>query len=135
MPLSREDHVAILRHLESEVHRADPELHALVMEHVESRDDPGQFLLGYLSVLARVMSERSAGSHGRVLNLLNQFVRTESGRPVQGLRVELAPTEREVLQRDHVDLAALPDRSRLVEALRSLHDDIARDREQGGNRR
>jgi hypothetical protein len=135
MALSAEDHRAILRHLQSEVRRADPELHALVVEHVESRDDTGRYLLDYLSVLARVMSERSAGSHGRVLNLLNQSVRTESGGPVRGLRLELTPTERDLLQREHVDLAELPDRSELVEALLSLHNDIARDREEGGNQR
>ena len=135
MALSAQDHVAILRHLQSEVRQADPELHALVVQHVESRDDPSQYLLDYLAVLARVTSERSAGSHGRILNLLNQSVRTESGGPVRGLRLELSPTEREMLQREHVDLAELPDRSELVEALKTLHDDIARDREEGENQR
>lgn len=124
MALSRDDYVAILRRLQSEVREIDPELHSLVVEHVERRDDPRQFLLDYLSVLARLMSERSAGSHGKVLNLLNRSLRTESGGPVRGIRLELSPAERDVLRQEHVDLAALPDRTEIVERLMALHNDI-----------
>ena len=127
MPLSTADHVAILRHLQSELQGIDPELHALVVEHVERRQDPRRYLLDYLSVLARVMAERSAGAHGRVLNLLNSSVRTQDGGPIRGLRLELAPTERQVLQREYIDLATLPDRDDLVAALQSLHAEILRD--------
>lgn len=135
MPLSREDHVAILRHLRTELRRTDPELQALVAEHVEPHDDPSRYLLDYISVLARVMSERSAGAHGRILNLLNQAVRTEDGGPIRGVRVELSPAERDLLQFDHVDLAALPDRTEIVGELLSLHEDISRDEQSRGDRR
>jgi hypothetical protein len=124
MPLSSDDHVAILRHLQSELQRIDPELHSLAVEHVEPSNDPRKYLLDYLSVLTRLMSERSSGAHGRVLNILNRSVRTESGGPVRGIRLELSPTEQRVMQREHVDLAALPDRTQIVERLKSLHEDI-----------
>ncbi|SRR5258708_4619631 len=124
MSLSVEDHIAILRHLESELRTIDPELHALVVQHIESSQDPRRYLLDYLSVLTRVMSERSAGAHGRILNLLNQSIRTEPGGPIRGVRLELGPTEREVVRREHVDLAELPDRTEIVEELKSLHDEI-----------
>ena len=70
------------------------------------------------------MSERSSGSNGRVLNLLNQSVRTTDGGPVREIRLELGPTERELLQRDYLDLAALPDRTGLVQQLSALRDEI-----------
>jgi hypothetical protein len=131
MPLSREDQIAILRHLQVELRRTDPELQALVAEHVEPSEDAGRALLQHVSVLMRVMSERSAGSHGHVLNLLNQSVRTPDGGPVREIRLELSPTERELLRREHLDLAALPDRTAIVQQLRALHDDILNDMENG----
>jgi hypothetical protein len=127
MPLSIEDHIAILRRLQSALRQVDPELQSLVVEHVESSDDPRRHLLDYLSVLARLMSERSSGAHGMILNTINRSMRTETGGPVRGIRLELSPIEREDLQREHVDLAALPDRTQIVERLKALHDDILRE--------
>lgn len=124
MALTRADHVSILRHLQSQLREIDPELHSIAIEHVESREEPRSYLLEYLSVLARLMSERSSGSHGRILNMLNMSVRTQDGGPVRGIRLELAPAERELVRREHVDLAALPDRTEIVTQLRVLHDEI-----------
>jgi hypothetical protein len=135
MSLSFEDHIAILRRLQTELQRLDPELHSLAAEHVEPTNDPRRHLLDYLAVLTRLMSERSAGTHGRVLNLLNRSVRTETGEPVREIRLELSPMEQQVLQREHIGLAALPDRTQIVERLKSLHDDILRDGEDRGERR
>lgn len=62
-----------------------------------------------------------------ILNTINRSMRTETGGPVRGIRLELSPIEREDLQREHVDLAALPDRTQIVERLKALHDDILRE--------
>jgi len=39
MPLSRDDCAAILRQLQVELRKLDPELHAVVAEHTEVRND------------------------------------------------------------------------------------------------
>lgn len=96
-------------------------------EHVESKDEPRQYLLEYLLVLTRAMSERSAGSYGRILNDLNRWIRTESGEPIRSLRVELTPAEREVFRREDVNLARLPDRTNIIRQLKDLYESILQD--------
>jgi hypothetical protein len=127
MPLSRNDFAAITRHLQREVQQLDPEAHALVVQYTERSDDPRRYLLDYLRSLIKIMSERSSGAHGRVLNLLNAYVRTADGRPVRGIRLELSPIEREVYQRETVDLASLPDRDEFVAELLKLYNDLIED--------
>lgn len=120
MALSRKDWIDITRHLQQHVREADPYVFELLARHVEPRDDPRHYLVGYLDGLIKVMAERSSGSHGRVLNELNQWIRTEQGGLIRGIRLVLSPSERELYQREYVDLASLPDRSVFIAGLRQL---------------
>jgi len=132
MPLSREDFVAVMRHLQREVQQLDPEAHALVAQYTERSDDPRRYLLDYLRSLIKILSERSSGAHGRVLNLLNEHVRTPQGGPIRGIRLELSLTEREIYQQEGIDLALLPDREEFVQELLALYHDLNED---GGEHR
>ena len=78
-----------------------------------------------------VASERSGGTHGRILDLLNSFLSTASGEPVRGIRILLSPQEQELYQRQFVDLVSLPDRSEFVALLREIYIEIAEELEQG----
>lgn len=129
MPLSREDFVQLTRHLQAELREVDPEAQALVTEYTEQSDDSRRYFLDYLGSVIKVVSERSAGAHGRVLNLLNESVRTAEGGPVTGIRLELTGTERELYRRESIDLAQLPDRTEVVEALLALYHELF---EEGG---
>ena len=131
MPLQRDDYLTILRLLQSKLREADPEALDLVNRAAGLREldfapaeQPRSAVLLYLEALIKVMSERSAGENGRILNLANRYIRTEGGEPIQALTVQLSPTEREIHRAESYDLARLPDRSRFLAQLRDLRDAI-----------
>jgi hypothetical protein len=130
MPLTRDDYVAILRHLRAELRQRDPEAQALVAEYTERSDDPRRYLLDYLRTLIKILSERSSGAYGRVLNTLNEYVRTPEGRPIRGIRLELSPIERELYRQEQIDLAVLPDRDELIADLLSLYRELSAEGEE-----
>ncbi len=132
MPLSRNDFVILMRHLQRELQELDPEAHALVVQHAERSDDPRRYFLDYLRSLIKIVSERSLGAHGRVLNLLNENLRTAEGGPIRGIRLELSQAEHEIYEQEVVDLAELPDRGEFVEELLALYHDLEED---GGGER
>lgn len=127
MALSRQEWLDITRHLQEQIRQADPEVFELLAEHVERRDEPERYLVAYIETLMKVMSERSGGSHGRVLNELNNWIRTENGGPLRGIRLVLPESDRQLYQRDYVDLASLPDRTAFIRELRQLRDDLLRE--------
>lgn len=114
MALSRSDYMDLLRFVQSQLREVDPDAFEVVAKSYERSDTPRFTLINYLSALTRLMSERSGGSHGRILNRLNAVVRRVDGEPVQGLRVLLSPEEQELFQTESVNLASLPDRSEFV---------------------
>ncbi len=124
MALTREDWIVITQHLQNHVRQADLEIFELLGQHVELSNDPQHYLVDYLGGLIKVMSERSGGSHGRVLNEMNKWIRVEKGGPIRGIRLLLSETEQDLYQGDYVDLASLPDRSDFIDALRKLRDDL-----------
>jgi hypothetical protein len=63
MALSREKWIDITRHLQQHEHDADPEVFELFARHVECWNDPRRYLVDYIDVLIKVLSERSRGSH------------------------------------------------------------------------
>ena len=134
MALSRDDWIDITRHLQQQVREADPEVFELVARHVERRNDSRWYLIDYIDLLIKVMSERSSGSHGRILNELNNWVRTEQGGPIRGIRLALSPEDQELYRREYVDLASLPDRTAFISDLRNLRSDLAREIEESGER-
>ncbi len=135
MALNHDDWIDVTRHLQQEVHEADPEVFELLARHVERRNDPRWYLVDYIEALIKVMSERSSGSHGRILNELNNWVRTEQGGPIRGIRLALSPGDQELYRREYVDLASLPDRTAFISDLRNLRVDLVREIEESGEPR
>ncbi len=134
MPFQRDDYLTILRLLRAKLHAADPEAVDVVdrIAGLSERDfaraeQPKAAVLVYLETLIKVMSERSAGSNGRILNLANRYIRTEEGGPIQALTVQLSPAEQEIHQVESYDLARLPDQSSFIAQLRDLRDAIEED--------
>jgi hypothetical protein len=125
MPLSYDDYRRVIAYLQSRLRELDPEMYELVNRHVEPTQNLHRYLLEFLETLIKVASERSAGSHGEVLNIVNSVIRTEDGEPVRGVRVMMSPEHREVYRMESVDLVQLPDRSRFVADLKELHQEIS----------
>ena len=121
MTLKHEDYAAILRELRSKLRETDPDAADAVdrAADLEDREFSGSadlkaVVLRYLDVVMKVLSERSGGGSGRVLDLTNQYIRTEGGGPIEALTVELSPLDRELHQVSGFDLATLPDRTEFL---------------------
>ena len=134
MALQRDDYLTILRLLQSKLRAVDPEALDLVNRAVGLRDlnltsaqQSRSAVILYLEALIKVMSERSAGRNGRILNLANRHIRTEGGGPIQALTVQLTPAEQEIYQVESYDLARLPERSEFLAQIRDLRDAIEED--------
>jgi hypothetical protein len=125
MPLNYDDYRRLTAYLQGRLQELDPEMYELVNRHVEPTQDLHRYLLDFLEALMKVASERSAGSHGEVLNVLNSVIRTDEGAPVRGVRVMMSPEHQEIYQTESVDLVQLPDRSSFVADLRELHQAIS----------
>lgn len=127
MALNRNDYTVLLRLLQGRLREYDPESFEAVGSSFERGTNPRAALLDYISLTIKVAAERSGGENGRILNLLNRYVRTEKGGPVQALRIELSPAERELYEAESFDLARLPDRSEFIEYLQGLRGEILED--------
>jgi hypothetical protein len=133
MPLNHQDYMEIVRHLQTCLRESDREVFELLSQHVERAENAQVYLLNYLRALIHVASERSGGTHGRILDLLNNSVSTATGKPVGGIRILLSPQEQELYQRQVVDLVRMPDRAEFVSLLRELYFELSEEsgREEG----
>lgn len=127
MPFSRAEYLSILQHFERELRAADPGAFEIISAGFEPIEDPRRRLLAYLQRTRHVVAERSSGSEGHVLNILNQFVRTEGGGPISGIRLALSGPDQERYGMEFIDLASLPDRSEFLAELGAVWMQIEQD--------
>ncbi len=127
MPLSREDCLSILRHLQLTLREADPGAFEVVAAGLEPIQDPHRLLLAYLARVRQVLAERSGGNEGKILDLMNASVRTEDNSPITSVRLALTGLEREHYGQEFVDLATLPDRREFLAGLERIQADIQRE--------
>ena len=132
--LNHEDYRAILRVLESKLREADPYAAAVVNRAINLDDidsaqsaDLKSVVLRYLDVLMEVLGQGSAEVSRRILELANQYIRTEHGGSIEALTLQLSSLESELYQVESVDLGRLPDLGEFLAELRSLRDDIEKD--------
>ena len=127
MALSRDDYLSILRYLQANLAESDPRVFEVVSSVFEQSRNPRRSVLHYLDLLEKVMAERSVGENGRILDLANRYIRTESGAPIQALTIQLSPQEQEMYEAERFDLARLPDRSEFIEQIHGLRNEILED--------
>lgn len=127
MALSRSDYLQILRHLQRTLRESDPQAFEVVGRSFERILDPREATLHYIDIMVKVMAEHSRGQSGRILSLLNRYIKTESGGPIQALRIELAPEEAELYEQESFDLARLQDHRLFISELLSLRESLSQD--------
>lgn len=130
MALSNQDYLDILRHLQSELRLAEPDLYEKLSLSLSVQQSPRDVLLRYLEAVERLVGQRSSGPYGRILDNLNSVVTTERGGPILGIRVLLTEGESALYEREVVDLETLPDRTNFIEELEILRRDIADEEEE-----
>jgi len=84
-------------------------------------------LLNLIETCGEFGGIRTTGVHAAILRRVNEFVTTEKGGPVRGIRVALTPQEQELYRREFLDLTPQLDFGKFTEALRELYHDIASD--------
>jgi hypothetical protein len=135
MALDRQDCLELIREIEGLLREYDPGSLELVLRATERFADPQRYLLEVMGTLRRIYSERSGGMQAPILDRINHFVRLEDGAPIRGLTVVLSSVERELYDREEINLAELPDRSNFLEELERITTEIKRETESPEERR
>jgi hypothetical protein len=128
MPLSDEDYVDILKHLQRRLQEYAPD----IFEHLGSMQDiqgsPRERLIRYFQYAIGMFKEQSSSSYPDILELLNRYIETRDGSNIDGIQIVFSPEEREMYGIGEVDLGSLPDRSDLIDSLLSIMDVVTKDR-------
>ncbi len=91
------------------------------------RLDPGRpsdQLDRYLDALLSELRLQDEAAVRRIVETTNEFVRTETGGPVEGLSLVLSDSDRETFGRDTVDLGEGPDFTSLIRGLERLRGEL-----------
>jgi len=131
-----DDYRAILRQARSQALELGLSgLDERITSAMRGSDGPFYDLLFYLKHLREEVQLGSDTEYRETLRRVRRYVRTESGEPVAGVRIEFTPTDADRYGMENLDLA--PSREfgaiaeeleQLIEALREQHE---RDRESG----
>lgn len=125
MPLSHEDWIDVLTHTRRRVREAGfGDLDERVTLDFRSTQSPPVDFLRYLDSLISAVGERSYSTYQRTMDIFQQSMSTESGRPVEGIEVQIEDTDRAVYGADRVDLSDSEDLSEVLDALKRLRADI-----------
>lgn len=121
MPLSSEDHVAILRHLRSSVRESLAGVDDRIMADFGWEDqNPRGNLRLYLHRLEQIVAHGAQQESDRVLGLLHEFIVTPNGHGVSDARVVLTPAEQEQYGLEYASVVGLPEADELLAQLRLL---------------
>lgn len=90
---------------------------------------PSDQLVRYIDALVTELRLRDGAAVQRIVERANEFVRTESGRPIDGVRIVLSDADRDTFGRDTVDLGDGQDHSALIRRLEQLRGDLLESRE------
>jgi len=127
MALSNDDCVDLVRALQSLLREYEPEMLGFIEERIRRDLSPPRYLLSYLDQLLEMFQEHSRSGGDRTLRQLNQYIRTEDGRPINRVSVMLSETDREIYRTEAVDLSLLPDRHGFIDELRAIRDNIRKE--------
>jgi hypothetical protein len=95
-----------------------------VIARAESIGDPREATLFVLAQLVEVFSVEDPRVVDAVETRLQEYIRSEDGGLVSGVRVVLAPEQQETLGTEELNLRTSPARAALVADLRSLLNDL-----------
>jgi hypothetical protein len=129
MPLNDRNYRDILEHIR--VSLRERELGGVderIMSDLRGSEGPFYDLVFYLKHLIEEVSLGSDEQLRGVLRRIRSTVHTQSGEPVQGIRVELLPEERERYGIRQVDFAPTPELQEVASELRDLLQEIQADR-------
>lgn len=128
MALNREEYLAVLRHLQAELRERDPDLSSYLSEMTgqvaREVEEPRIVLLQALRTVADRLQERSLGSYRQTVNLLNEYIDTEDGEGIEGVRVAITEQERELYDREYIELSELPEQNYAVAELEEIIQEL-----------
>ena len=84
----------------------------------------------YLTAFIQELEFGSEGPPREALLRLREVATSDRGQPIDGVRVELSASGRELFDVEEIDLLVTPDRSQLIGELRDLRTDLRESREE-----
>lgn len=90
---------------------------------------PSELLDVYLEALEFEWLLESRETERRIVRRLQEVAETEGGDEIEGIVVELSPSDRELFGRDRINLSEVSDRLPAIEQLRALRAELREQRE------
>jgi hypothetical protein len=108
------------------------DIHQIVSDELRSnelimKEAPSKYLKNYIIKTIRVLNNRSSDHYDLVLRKLNENIFCENHYPIQGVKLQLSPSEMELTGLKEVDLIKLPDYSILIFGLKDILGENNRD--------
>src|SRR4029077_21255067 len=131
--MNEEEYAEVLQYLQR--HMRDSAL-ASVNDRIiaDIRLEPGSAstqVLRYLDTLRAEVQLGTDASVRRIVERLRETVGTESGRPVDGLRLVFSPADRDLFGTDAVDLGVTPNLDLILHEIDELRNELGQSREAG----
>jgi hypothetical protein len=129
MPLRDDDYRDLLESTRRAVRRAGlGSLDERILSEIRNTEGPFDDLTRYLKLLIVEMSLGSDTQLRAALHRVREAAHTESGRPIEGFRVQLSPEESRMYRTDSFDLVPAPGIQQLLSELRTVLDELYADR-------
>ena len=123
MSMTNEEYAEVLHHFLDLLEEYDPiGREQLMLQLARGPDQPRELLLNTIGLYRESGSYRTVDTHARALALLNAYVHTEGGNPIQSIQVSLTPTEQRLYGRESLQLTPSTDYGEFVAALGELYE-------------
>ena len=98
-----------------------------IMSDLKGSDGAYWDLIFYLKHLTEEVALGSDIQLGNILHRVNDYVQTESGKTIEGVRVIVSEDDRERYKNEHIDLLPNPKLRHIVQELRTVIEELKKD--------
>jgi hypothetical protein len=130
MAYTSDEYAHILRHLQRRVREHDAHLFEVLQgqadfdPHATDQERARLRLLQYLRRVIAMIEEASRTGYERSMETLTKYIHTVDGERLEGIKVDLAPGEREEYGREFLDLSRVEDNRATAVQLRAILEEL-----------
>lgn len=129
--MTEQEFAEVLQHLQTQVraHGLGDANDRIVSDIRVDPGRPSEQLVRYIDALVTELRLLDDQAVQRILDQANEYVRTESGRPIDGVTIILSESDRDTFGVDTVELGVSQDHTALIRSLEQLRGDLLDSRE------
>ena len=119
----------IIIHTSKYLYEISPNIHNDILISMEIKKDLSGLrdknmnynpLIKYFEKIISRLKELSNVDHNPMLNRFNEFVKTENGKSIQGIKMTIDDKYQQFIDSDEIDLSELPKNNKLIDRIEEL---------------